>query len=221
MIDNQETSLASPSAVGADRQPQLPGHLFRLPGGEWKVWRWVGLRGAGFPFKEVLRFSASECGKLADRLIEAEDEAVLAWEAAQEALRHELDGASGEKRVVLVRAMKDLKKGKVPKDPEPLAFAGPAMRKFAAAFDRTGRAWTDYYGSFPESVEKISREICEVARMEQFREAVIWQNRGAYHTGVKALSRGSLEAKTRGSKHRQHEELVANYWQRYCAKNDT
>jgi hypothetical protein len=158
---------------------------------------------------------------MADRLIEAEDEAELAWVFAQEALSRELDGASGERRAELARAMTDLKKGKVPKNPGRLAFADAAIREFTAAFDRADRAWADYYESFPEFIEKVSHEVRGVAAMEQFREAVIWQNRGAYHTGVKALARGLLEVKARGSKHRQHEELVANYWQRYCAKNDT
>jgi hypothetical protein len=55
----------------------------------------------------------------------------------------------------------------------------------------------------------------------RFREAVLWQNRHAIRSGLDALLREAPRGDTRGSKQRQHEELVANYLQRYCVKNDT
>jgi lantibiotic biosynthesis dehydratase-like protein len=58
---------------------------------------------------------------------------------------------------------------------------------------------------------------CEVATDPRFAEAVVWQNRAAYHNAVLKVAGGSGE----GSKWRRREELIANYWQRYCAKNDT
>ena len=57
-----------------------------------------------------------------------------------------------------------------------------------------------------------------VAADPRFREAVTWQNRDALHNAVDKVATGSP---TSGSKQRQREELVASYWQRYCAKNDT
>jgi Lantibiotic dehydratase, N terminus len=50
-----------------------------------------------------------------------------------------------------------------------------------------------------------------------FREAVTWQNRDVV---VSALE-GLLKAGGAPSKERRREEIVARYWQRYCAKNDT
>ena len=51
-----------------------------------------------------------------------------------------------------------------------------------------------------------------------FGEAVTWQNPAAYaNTVVKVASRSP----TKPSRARQREEVVASYWQRYCAKNDT
>ena len=44
----------------------LPAHLFKLPGGDWAVWRWMALRGAGFPASEVLKLAAPECAAAAD-----------------------------------------------------------------------------------------------------------------------------------------------------------
>jgi Lantibiotic dehydratase, N terminus len=58
---------------------------------------------------------------------------------------------------------------------------------------------------------------CEVASDPRFAEAVVWQNRAGYHNAVLKVAAGSGE----GSKWRRREELIANYWQRYCVKNDT
>jgi hypothetical protein len=57
----------------------------------------------------------------------------------------------------------------------------------------------------------------EVATDPLFREAVAWQNRQALVTQVDTIARGVPQS---GSKRRRREAVVANYWQRYCAKND-
>ena len=49
-------------------------------------------------------------------------------------------------------------------------------------------------------------------------EAVTWQNPGAVDNAVAKVVDGQAR---KPSRRRQHEELVASYWQRYCAKNDT
>lgn len=51
-----------------------------------------------------------------------------------------------------------------------------------------------------------------------FRTAVTWQNRAAMRNAVAKIAAGEAAA---GSRQRQREEVVASYWQRYCAKNDT
>lgn len=48
-------------------------HLAPLPDDEWALWRWVGLRGAGFPVDRVLRLAAPESAAAADQVIDAED----------------------------------------------------------------------------------------------------------------------------------------------------
>lgn len=57
-----------------------------------------------------------------------------------------------------------------------------------------------------------------VARDSMFREAVTWQNPAALDNAVLKIADGSPAKPSRA---RQREELVASYWQRYCAKNDT
>jgi len=51
-----------------------------------------------------------------------------------------------------------------------------------------------------------------------FRTAVTWQNRAAMHNAVAKIAAGAAAPPSR---QRQREEVVASYWQRYCAKNDT
>ncbi|HET7047363.1 MAG TPA: lantibiotic dehydratase [Solirubrobacteraceae bacterium] len=57
-----------------------------------------------------------------------------------------------------------------------------------------------------------------IARDSMFREAVTWQNPAALDHAIAKLADGSP---AKPSRTRQREELVASYWQRYCAKNDT
>src|SRR6266498_2340887 len=71
----------------------------------------------------------------------------------------------------------------------------------------------DVFAAPDESVR-----LQEVARDPAFREAVTWQNREALASAVDKLAgneRGSPARRLR------REEIVASYWQRYCAKNDT
>jgi hypothetical protein len=57
----------------------------------------------------------------------------------------------------------------------------------------------------------------EIAADPWFREAVAWQNRPALVTQVETIGRAVPQS---ASKRRRREAVVANYWQRYCAKND-
>jgi hypothetical protein len=57
-----------------------------------------------------------------------------------------------------------------------------------------------------------------VARDPLFQTAVTWQNRAAMANAVGKIAGGSPAP---GSRQRRREEVVASYWQRYCAKNET
>lgn len=67
----------------------------------------------------------------------------------------------------------------------------------------------DVFG--PEDEEE---RLVAVARDPRFREALAWQNREV----LARISR--LESKS-PSERRRRLDMVASYWQRYCAKNDT
>lgn len=66
--------------------------------------------------------------------------------------------------------------------------------------------------------EDESHRLSKVAGDPTFAEAVIWQNRSAYRTAVAKIAGSDGRS---GSKRRQRDGVVAGYWQRYCAKNDT
>lgn len=64
---------------------------------------------------------------------------------------------------------------------------------------------------------KEGDRLMKVAADPLFREAVAWQNRPALVTQVDAIARIVPQSP---SKRPRREAVVANYWQRYCAKND-
>ena len=199
-----------------------------LEDGAWALWRWIGLRGAGFPATDVLRLAAPECGVAADVLFNAEGKVRQSRGALLELVNHALDGLSRDragdeqiKGAPLVKALQNLKKGKLPKTLG-LGPAQEAMLKTArvcSAEVETARSLFQF--TFNTAITRLSLSIHELASSERFREAVIWQNRRAFHTGIDSLTRVPPGSAKRNSMRRQHEELVANYIQRYCTKNDT
>src|SRR5688572_20648467 len=63
-----------------------------------------------------------------------------------------------------------------------------------------------------------SERLRTVASDPRFREAVTWQNPAALANAVDRVAAGGA---AKPSRTRQREEIVASYWQRHCAKNDT
>ena len=74
----------------------------------------------------------------------------------------------------------------------------------------------EVHAIFNRQTEKLR----EFARDPTFQEAVIWQNRQAFETAVQSIARENGPS-PRNQRQRNHEELIANYAQRYCVKNDT
>ncbi|HEX8335666.1 MAG TPA: lantibiotic dehydratase, partial [Pyrinomonadaceae bacterium] len=206
----------------------MPSHLIPLPGGPWTLWRTAGLRGAGFPASLVLELAAPECGRLADELTEAEEAYGAARQAAIDAVSAAIDerwrgGRAGDadQPDPLVKTMRALKKGRVP-DAPPAPYAGDStLGAFAAAAARYQAVRADFLKAFEAALAEISPKIFAIGRSEKFREAVIWQNRRAYGTGIAPLLDRPPAAGARPYKVRHAEELIASYLQRYCVKNDT
>jgi Lantibiotic dehydratase, N terminus len=106
--------------------------------------------------------------------------------------------------------------------PSPAAPAGPHLVPLAGEW----ALWRDIAvrtAGFPVSGLNVfgpgdeQAGLRAVARDPLFRTAVMWQNRAAARNAVGKIAAGSAAP---GSDQRRREEVVASYWQRYCAKND-
>jgi len=67
----------------------------------------------------------------------------------------------------------------------------------------------------PQENELLRKRACD----PRFREAVIWQNPSAARTAIYKIAETSADRSD--SKTRRRREVVASYWQRYCARNET
>ena len=195
----------------------LPAHLCELPDKEWAVWRSVALRGAGFPSDWVLKLASEDCAAAVNDLFEAEAELLSARETAIDVLQKHFHQTEVSDRVHLINAMRSIKKGKLPKAHP---FAGEIETALIALRDAHARqtsALENFKRSYELSVMQTSQVIRDAINEDRFREAIIWQNRHAFHNGIESL----CKQRSRTAKQRQQESLVVSYLQRYCVKNDT
>ncbi|GAB7045594.1 hypothetical protein JCM9534A_07200 [Catenuloplanes indicus JCM 9534] len=211
------------------------GHLVR-PGGDWALWRWAGLRAAGFPIDTLTALGDPALGDAADAL----DEAGQRCDDARRALGHLLQlaraaappGARGPWNRAARHARRDATPAPLPAPspagaaeaggPAPSGEAGRAeLAEAHAAAVAAHAAHEDARDRFAAAYERASARRTDALRRAaadpRFREAVTWQNRAALHTGVADVAKPGGA----GSQYRQHQALVATYLQRYCGKNDT
>lgn len=211
----------------SDQHHSLPPHLVPLIPPDWGLWKWFALRGAGFPARLVGLLSEKECADAADRLA-ASDAALRALE--QKVIQlfdlhlDVLKRGYGHEDSRFRAALKARRK----------AQAGNFSAADAQAFGMTSiweeieierehqaRCRQDFQKLFDESLKHQSRKLWNVARDPRFQEAVLWQNRGGFETGIHPLAAQPAPAAARNQKQREREHLIANYLQRYCVKNDT
>ncbi len=192
-------------------------HRVNLPGGSWAVWRWVGLRGAGFPVRTLLELGAPQCARVADELNEAEERERGAREAAISAIQQAVS-ETGQRPPSKQNALRLLDKPEISQiESEAVRVAVSQWMQCRAA---CALARQRFSAEFTAATLQGSQKIRDIAGRPDFREAVAWQNRHALQTGIDPLLRTAAD-EPRSSKLRQREQLVANYLQRYCAKNDT
>ncbi len=223
MNENINNVHSSPTATGpvlvAGEIQALPAHLSELPDDEWAVWRSVALRGAGFPSDWVLKLASEDCAVAVNDLFDAEAQLVSAREAAVSILQALFHQTEVSDRVHLINAMRSIRKGKLPKAHSFCSEIETSLVALRDAHARHSAAIENFTRSYELSVVKTSEAIREVINDDRFREAIIWQNRHAFHNGIESLCKKN--SGTRTAKQRQQESLVASYLQRYCVKNDT
>ena len=219
LIEPSSGLMPSPAIVLEDAS--LPKHLARLPGGQWSLWRWVALRGAGFPVAQILQLADVECGRAARELIDAEDAAEqVRREVVAQLKRIETDGED-EMRVGARKVLRRIWKGTLPR-PEDAPFGShPLINTLRSAYAQVDAIRASFNQEYAKAVARNSQTIYDLASSDLFQEAVIWQNRKAYHSGVSSILRHPPGTVARNSARRTNEELIATYLQRYCTKNDT
>ncbi|MFF2408071.1 lantibiotic dehydratase [Streptomyces sp. NPDC058092] len=94
------------------------------------------------------------------------------------------------------------------------AAAAAAEARLAGDIDEAG-----YRAAFGEAAAVIGARLYEIAGDPLFREAITWQNPGVLASldGLRAAGPDAPPDR----KTRRRQAVVARYWQRYCAKNDT
>jgi hypothetical protein len=198
-------------------EARLGDHLVAMPGGDWSLWRWSCLRGAGFPASLVLRLAAPDAAVAADQLLDDEAFALLAQTSATEALVRAHRLCPAEDVPQLVKAARTTRKGNVP--PPTGTAADAEIDAFREATKRAAESREEFNRVFGVARTDVFRMSQELAGNPRLREAVTWQNRGALDTGFASLLR--CDPTVVRAKDREHEALVASYIQRYAAKNDT
>jgi hypothetical protein len=205
-----------------EEDSHLPEHLVSLAAGAWSMWRTAVVRGAGFPASDVLKLSDLKCASAIDEIFEAEEESQRTRSQAISVLWGEIEKQeNSDKRAQLERVLRRLQKSKLPQPNDITDELPDQVNAYLRMRARLNDARTGFLEAFQAATNRLANSLQDVAGSRNLREAVIWQNRHAYRTAIEPILQAGPENVRRGSKHRQHEELIANYLQRYCVKNDT
>lgn len=197
-----------------------PGHLLPLSNG-WSLWKDFCVRAAGFPASDVLRLASPELASAVDAWLDLEERIRALREEVVASLERARQGLPQDEARVLNRAIKTLARGGMPQ-----ALPAQAGDESRARFETLRSSLAELQAARARLDELFEREgtrLGEVlraqAREPRFREAVLWQNRGAVHSGLEPLLR--TPASDRSARSRAKEQLVTNYLQRYTVKNDS
>ena len=87
--------------------------------------------------------------------------------------------------------------------------------------DRGSEVWRAFRQEFSAAAVQLAIELQSIASQDDFLRAVTWQNHRLVDGTIRSFLRWDPAKDTRNFRHRQREELIASYWQRYCIKNDT
>jgi hypothetical protein len=191
-------------------------HLVALDEG-WSLWKWVLVRGAGFPAAIAGQLASFPDETLIPRLTAIEATLSTQRQRCLDLWPGPIPGGITKKAVQ--RLSTEAEAGRLSADP----LAGPELqielerlRAVSTELAELRRVLSEEYRAATAANRRLLREQAADAR---FREAVLWQNPRAARTGLDPLLREPEEAS--GSKTRQKELLVTSYLQRYCMKNDT
>ncbi|HET6980481.1 MAG TPA: lantibiotic dehydratase [Pyrinomonadaceae bacterium] len=192
-------------------------HVISIDNGKWTMWRWVCLRGAGFPVEQVIKLSNPDAASAADKILEAEALESEARQVALQAARNALEVAASDERGRANKLMHRLRMGKRINQ-VPSGYAAEPVERLRSATEQVDTAWTNFREIFQAGSAVVSQAVREIASDDNFREALVWQNRNVANYANPLLD--SPANQTSGAS-AQRARIVAKYLQRYCTKNDT
>ena len=223
---NHAHGMAATQMAG-DRS-ELASHLLLLEEGEWAMWKLCALRGTGFPAAEVLKLATPQFATAVDDYFEAEREleaaktaALASIEAALDEIRREGLWKDRSRRAPLVTLITRLNAGREVEVGNEASELTTALAHYNQQLGRVESLRKSLDSEFLTSQLQVSQALNDIAASPRFHEAIIWQNRGAWHRGIKQQILEPIRPGKRSWKQRQHEELITIYLQRYCMKNDT
>jgi hypothetical protein len=191
----------------------------------WTLWRWVWLRGAGFPAEGVRELGSEALVAAMDALVDIDAEVDRARRAALEACHAARaaapdspganPGDSPDDNPALRQALNRLRKGRPPVAAVGIAAVDAAAAALAGALAERDRRRQVALALEDEERARTARLVEAIAEEPRFREAVCWQNREVLHHCLDRLCSGSA-----GERHRRLRTAI-KYLQRYSAKNDT
>lgn len=219
MNDNRRSAAAVSAAVETSELRE-ESHVITIDNGKWALWRWVCLRGAGFPADDVLKLSNPAAAGAADKFLDAEELELEARDAALQTAARELEVAASTERKQAMKLLDRLRAGKRINQVVP-DYAAEPVRRLNEAMQEVDASWTNFREVFQTSSAVVSHAVREIASRDDFREALIWQNRLALGGSINHLLDAPPNETSGASARHAREALVAKYLQRYCTKNDT
>ena len=177
--------------------------------GTWEAWPLVCLRGAGFPIGLLGVLAMPHSAAASQQLVLVQEELGDAIEICLSELARAIEPLQGKARRPFAKAIKQLRRGTVPQSASRLGEASlESVRTKAANVEKQEQVLAK---AFASDMVAVQSELEALASNAQFREAIAWQNLNGLRTGVDKIHGGGVK----------YQRFMANYLQRYCAKNDT
>lgn len=208
-------------------------HLTPATPAGWAFWRKMECRTAGFPVQAIKGFAAPAVSDAAQHLCAAEMAYADAWNAIRKDVKAQIKArldlirtiAEDDAQVTLleneISQFRVLAKATDQRKLSPvLQYHLGSIRTAEVEYLQEAKdfAREKYQQCFADARHENSEFVKFFARQEQFRTAIIWQNPSLVG---KVLDPLLAPPGLSGSRLRRSEELIANYAQRYCCKNDT
>lgn len=202
-----------------------PPHLIPLDASSWALWRWVCVRGAGFPAQDVLKLGLSEVAAAARHLLTAtaslEQQRTTVLDALWEQIYPLLGVTDEETQQTLRRLNKARKKfGKSGILTDAAALPTFLYQSYQAAYAAVATGRQAYEVALAAGAEQVQQTLQGLLSNPRYQEAITWQNRQAAQIVLNRF-RQRDPARPQSHKDRRREEFLAIYLQRYTIKNDS